>query len=1049
MPPVDFLFRGSIEELDPAVAELIRHETARQAQYLIMIPSESTIPNAVREAVGSSFSNLYAEGYPTEAMRWMTEDEILNYNERLQEYRRDSDSRYYKGAEYANLLESLARRRVAEAFAANGLTADDLYVNVQPLSGAPANSAAYTALVNVGETVMGLDLLDGGHLTHGSPVNRSGIYYNIVSYGVDPQTERLDYDVIRGLAIKHQPKMIIAGFTSYPFAPDWAKFRAIADEVGAYLLADIAHTAGMAIAGAYPNPVGIADVVNFTTHKTLHGPRGAVSITHRKDLYKKIDRAVFPGEQGGPHVNSIAGLAVAMSLTRTDQFHQLQHQIAKNAIILAEAIAQRGIRIAYGGTNTHMLLIDCKGIRGDDGAYLSGDIAARLLDLCGIVANRNTIPGDRSAFSASGVRLGTTWITQRGFFEEHCRELGNVIADVFYACTPYYLREESAKELRAKVDFDILQQARNRVRDLVARIGIDTDVRADGYPHYFYMEQEQADGTWSTLEIAGKHAEDFLDVVLSGRVLGIAENTLEPSYVLEPDGQVMSRVLLQREGNRYQLHIEQNAQRVTAWLRSLSDGFVRFDADLLAKVPGAVDVRRVEGGFDGNTSDWTAESGYTNKPYFIGCKGAYCQAPQTPALPVFEWAIPAETTTLLTTPIHALHQSMGAKMVPFAGYDMPVYYSSVTNEHNAVRKKAGVFDVTHMGVFDVQGEASSVFINLVFSNDVTKLAVGESQYGFLLDVNAQPFDDLMVYRLGIQHFLIVVNASNNDKDWAWLNAVKDGQVQVNAHMPSRTFIYGDAVQLRDLRAESSGADRRVDIALQGRNSLKVLTSLANKGDKVSVVRGLEWAGVAQVTLGKFDLIVSRTGYTGERQGYELFVHPDQATALFQALLENGAEPCGLASRDSLRTEAGLPLYGHELAGDLQLGASDAGMGKFVKLWKPFFVGRDAYKTYEATRDSVITRFKINLKGARPPKAGDPVVDGRGRVIGIVTSCTIDSDGYQNGLVYIKETHATEDTEIQIFAGGLGNPTTETPRIGSKVTVPQSAVILSRYPKQKK
>ncbi|MGV2434252.1 MAG UNVERIFIED_CONTAM: hypothetical protein LVT10_04740 [Anaerolineae bacterium] len=161
-----------------------------------------------------------------------------------------------------------------------------------------------------------------------------------------------------------------------------------------------------------------------------------------------------------------------------------------------------------------------------------------------------------------------------------------------------------------------------------------------------------------------------------------------------------------------------------------------------------------------------------------------------------------------------------------------------------------------------------------------------------------------------------------------------------------------------------------------------------------------------------------------------YVHPDQATALFQALLENGAEPCGLASRDSLRTEAGLPLYGHELAGDLQLGASDAGMGKFVKLWKPFFVGRDAYKTYEATRDSVITRFKINLKGARPPKAGDPAVDGRGRVIGIVTSCTIDSDGYQNGLVYIKETHATEDTEIQIFAGGLGNPTTETPRIGS-------------------
>ena len=316
-------------------------------------------------------------------------------------------------------------------------------------------------------------------------------------------------------------------------------------------------------------------------------------------------------------------------------------------------------------------------------------------------------------------------------------------------------------------------------------------------------------------------------------------------------------------------------------------------------------------------------------------------------------------------------------------------------------------------------------------------------------MNAQPFDDLMVYRLADKHFLMVVNASNNDKDWTWLNAVKSGQVQVNAQMPSRMFIYGDAVQLRDLRAESSGTDRRVDIALQGRNSLKVLTSLASKGDKVSVVRGLDWAGVAQVRLGKFDLIVSRTGYTGERQGYELFVHPDHATELFQALIQGGAEPCGLASRDSLRTEAGLPLYGHELAGELQLGAADAGMGKFVKLWKPFFVGRDAYQAHEATRDSIIARFKINQKGARPPKVDDPMVDARGRVIGIVTSCTIDSDGYQNGLVYVKESHAIEGTEVQVFAGGLGDTPKETPRIGSKVTVPQTAVILSRYPKQKK
>ena len=217
-------------------------------------------------------------------------------------YRRYSDRRYYKGVEYVNVLESLARRRAAEAFATDTVPPEEIWANVQPLSGSPANSAIYAALVPPGSTVMGMDLLHGGHLTHGSPANRSGKLYNIVSYGIDPKTERLDYDAIEELARQHKPKMIIAGYTSYPWMPDWARFRQIADAVGAYLLADISHIAGMVAAGVVPSPVGHAHVISFTTHKTLYGPRGACILTTDKKLARKVDAAVFPGEQGGPHV---------------------------------------------------------------------------------------------------------------------------------------------------------------------------------------------------------------------------------------------------------------------------------------------------------------------------------------------------------------------------------------------------------------------------------------------------------------------------------------------------------------------------------------------------------------------------------------------------------------------------------------------------------------------------------------------------------------------------------------------------------------------------
>jgi len=274
---------------------------------------------------------------------------------------------------------------------------------------------------------MGMDLYQGGHLTHGSEFNLSGQRYRVVSYGVDPQTERLDYDVIRDLAREHRPRVIVAGYTSYPWAPDWGAFRSIADEVGAYLMADIAHTAGMAAAGVYPNPLGVAHVTTFTTHKTICGPRGAVVMTTDEGLAQAIDAAIFPGEQGGPHVNKFAALAVAFRIAQTEEFRRLQRQIVANASALAKALAKRGLRLAYGGTDTHLLLIDLESIPSDTGFPLWGEPAVRILDLAGIVANKNTIPGDTETSLATGVRLGTPWATQRGLDEADMDALAELI----------------------------------------------------------------------------------------------------------------------------------------------------------------------------------------------------------------------------------------------------------------------------------------------------------------------------------------------------------------------------------------------------------------------------------------------------------------------------------------------------------------------------------------------------------------------------------------------------------------------------------------------
>ncbi|HNT23042.1 MAG TPA: glycine cleavage system aminomethyltransferase GcvT [Anaerolineales bacterium] len=1050
----DFLFRGKLADLDAAVHELTELEAERQYRKLILIPSESQAPMAVREALASAFQNIYAEGYPREETRWLKESESLDYAARLAHYRRYADRRYYKGVEYANTAEEIARRRCAELFATGSVTADDLYVNVQALSGAPANNAVYHALVKPGETVMGLDLLHGGHLTHGSPVNRSGKFFNAVHYSVDPATQQINYDAVEELAQQAKPKFIIAGYSSYPWAVDWERFRKIANSVGAYLFADIAHVAGLVAAGVYPSPVGYADIITFTTHKSLCGPRGACILTTDERLAREIDRAVFPGEQGGPHVNVFAAMAVAFKLAGTKQFHELQKQILKNCQVLTDQLRERGFRIPFGGTNTHLMNLDCSTVVGDGGAKLSGDMAARILDIAGVVVNRNTIPGDTSAADPSGIRMGTPWITQRGFEEAEVKDLADVIADVLLACKPHGRIGSPDRLRRAKVDFDALENAKLRVRDLAEKAGVDFEPAKHGYPHFYYIDQKPHQGEWNVLDLSGDRVRLFLCFALTSDVEHLQAGKSQPTSLVLPKERI-DGTLTCVDAYHYQLTVPaKQAAVAAAWLRGLSDGYVDFDHDVMRKLPGLTVVEESDAEPVVVTD---GERVSTCKPYFVGLKQLRGNQVCGEALPEFKFE--EKEGAIRRTPLYETHRRLGAKLIPFAGWEMPVWYSSVVEEHMAVRQAAGLFDVAHMGVYQVEGPDGASFLDSVVSNDVSYLNVGESCYTHFLDPDAKVIDDLIIYRRGKEKFLIVVNASNDDKDWAWLNAVKEGKVLIDRQFPWKKAYGRDAI-LRNLRDPKAGADMRVDLALQGPKARAILLALGKTGKTPSDaktltrVRLLKRTQLCEARLGDFDLVISRTGYTGEKFSYELFVHPDQADALFNKLLEVGQpfgiKPIGLGARDSLRTEAGLPLYGHEMGGELGLGVAEAGFGSFVKVYKPWFIGRRAFIDRELKRKVELVRFTFDDKGVRMAHLGDPVVDHRGRVVGNVTSCAIDQEGYLTGLAIVEMKSSERGTALHIYQGApkeAGKPLGVL-RSGDRVILPGAVHVVRRFPRFK-
>ena len=382
---------AALADADPAIAALVGQEQNRQETHLELIASENFASRAVMQAQGSVLTNKYAEGLP--------------------------HKRYYGGCEHVDAIEELAIERAKELFGA-------AWANVQPHSGAQANFAVFLALLQPGDTIMGMDLSHGGHLTHGSPVNVSGKWFNVVQYGVDQATQRLDMEAIRKLALEHKPKLIVCGYSAYPRTIDFPAFRAIADEVGAYLLADMAHIAGLVAAGAHPSPVPHCDVVTTTTHKTLRGPRGGLILCRDAEFAKRFDKAVFPGTQGGPLEHVIAAKAVAFGEALKDDFKAYSRQVVANAQALAKQIQARGIDVVSGGTDNHVVLLDLRCIG------MTGKVADLLVSDVNITANKNTVPFDpESPFVTSGLRLGTAALTTRGFDTAAFAEVADVIAD--------------------------------------------------------------------------------------------------------------------------------------------------------------------------------------------------------------------------------------------------------------------------------------------------------------------------------------------------------------------------------------------------------------------------------------------------------------------------------------------------------------------------------------------------------------------------------------------------------------------------------------------
>jgi glycine hydroxymethyltransferase len=541
-------------------------------------------------------------------------------------------------------------------------------------------------------------------------------------------------------------------------------------------------------------------------------------------------------------------------------------------------------------------------------------------------------------------------------------------------------------------------------------------------------------------------------------------NLITPIYVYFPAGDEL-------DGDVYWLVPPLNmVERVSNWLSAVSDGYVLFDEeDIWRKVEGPVLIQRglMPGAIDKSPREWlegvTAvlklESNTVTvkdllaafpdvidlyQPYFVG--QSHFEKPANPPEKV-DWVFEGEEAPdepLKQTALHAQHQALGAKMTPFSGWDMPLRYDSIINEHLAVRNGAGLFDVSHMGMIEICGPAAVVFLDVIFSNYVARLTPGRSSYGFILDPNGKVLDDAIIYCLDVGRYWMVVNAANSDKVWRWLNAVNERRVCIDRDRP--WIGVEAAVSLSNLK-DTSGPVWQL-FALQGPASLKILDAVLSSREETLALRHLDRQALISFNWQGSILRIARTGYTGEEQGFEIFVTAELTPQLWQAILAAGGTlgilPAGLAARDSLRTEVGLPLWGQELAGPLDITAVEAGFEGFVKYHKPFFIGRSALLAKEPNRQRTIVRFVVKAEKARRPQFGDPVLDERGRQIGQVTSCSVNSERRLQGLALVDVKYAKPKTTM-IIVPLRGRPLSEMSASGNQVVLPVPAAVLKRFP----
>lgn len=1190
-----YYFDHDLEDIDGDTARLIKLEEERQQKKIILIASESISPKPVREALGSVFTNIYAEGYPSTRMRLDGPELLLDHKHQLSYLRRYSDHKYYKGTEFVDFVESLARKRAAELYATDSVPAANIYANVQPLSGAPGNNAAFTAFLKPGDTVLSMALNCGGHLSHGSEVNRSGIHFNIVSYGVEPGEEKLNYERIRKLALEHRPRMIIAGYSAYPWDIDWKELGSIAREAGkdCLLLADISHIAALIVTGEMNNPIEHADVIMFTTHKALAGPRGAVLLTTDPEKAALIDRAVFPGEQGGPHVNNIAAQAVCFRIAASEDFAEYTRKVKENAAFFAETCRGLGLKLAYGGTESHLFLIDLKCLGKKNGYYVTGEIATRILDQCSITVNKNTISGDLNATHPTGIRIGTPWITQRGFTRDNIRRLAEIINKVLRNISPFQYVGQDEEIGRGKIPLDVLLEVRHEVAKLLCDVDVKETEYDSRYPYYLYPGNWGGrTALWDVHRKAGAAMHSYHEwkvpanygpgnILVKGPLMidsgfntllrlrgdeerlraflqqiSVGELVMEiddarRTYLLDAAGYVIDDVLVHRIADprdgfaSYILEATAgNGTAVREWLRGLADGYILFDEDdVYRKVEGPVvvedlgsdldlTIRRTSikiagpgaeklisdsgaslddmdvivtreklgdrklfslyvhpdsaaalwehmlengssaglapGGFEhldairknGGLPDYASEvSGaeiYGRQPelfdlrkgYFIGQKHILKHAPEAAARD--EWSWNEGDEELRRTTLYEEHVSLGGRMVSFAGWEMPVLYEGIGEEHHTVRTGAGLFDVSHMGVLEFSGRHAVDLLDILTTNYVRWIVPGETQYAYILDPDGNVLDDIFLYREARDRFMMVVNAANADKIWSWVNAVNTNKYVLSRENPHLEVPEG--VSIRNLKDPSSGADRRIDLAIQGPRSLEVLLGIVDAGYEREL-GNLEKTRFMKGKLAGTDVIIARTGYTGEKVGFELFVHPDDSVGLWRLLIESGAplglRPTGLGARDSTRTEAGFPLYGHEIEGPLGIFPMENGYAQFLKLHKPFFIGRQKALSMAEGTENIIIRFRMSRPNVKMLHTGDPVANRRGQCVGYVTSSVL-VGSRQIGLAYVNRKNAREGTRINIIPLPHGR---RAPRErsrdewkpGDRTIIPEEAVILSRFP----